>query len=189
MPSKSNIGDGSVRDLPLHDVMNEVCRQLDRAPVEKPCRPVCDSVAEIDIFIRFDPLLCDLQCQYKNARAHRRRHEKDFGKDDPMADIARDIEDSAWCAMQTRYMEVRADRALMQKVQSAQRSEREAAERKKSNEKRQDALMLFFQTEILSRMRQQAKSPAIFDWLLILWLMKRMSHPFSASPSFALIAA
>lgn len=180
-----------MRDTPLHDVMNEVCRRLDREPGVRPCRPPpCEKpAAEIEIFIRFDPLLCDLHRQYRDACAQRRRHEKDFGRDDPMADVARDIEDSAWCAMQTRYMEVRADRALMQKVQAEQRAEREDALRRRESEKRQEALALFYQTEVLGRMRAQSKSPAVFEWLLMLWLMKKMARPFSVTPSFALIAA
>ena len=38
-----------------------------------------------------------------------------------MAEIAIDMEDSAWCAMQTRYIELRAKRHLMARAQDMMR--------------------------------------------------------------------
>lgn len=175
-------------NMSLQDVMNNVSRQLD-AMQPYPDPAPRNILSELEIFASLDPLLGDLQRQYKDARYTRRMQENMFGADDPMADVARDAEDSAWCAMQTRYMEARADRDLMRDVQAIQNEQREEERREKERKEQVRALETYYQADMMARMRKKEKSPPIIEWFIALWLMSRAGQSFSIAPGFARYAA
>lgn len=87
-----------------------------------PRRSTTSALTELQAFQILDPLLARLHKEYLDAKDHRAKAIKDFGQDDPMTDMAMLVEDSAWCAMQARYMELRADRVLMAKAQTLMKS-------------------------------------------------------------------
>lgn len=175
-------------EMSLQDVMNTVARQLD-AMHPHPSHAPRNILTELEIFASIDPLLGDLQRQYKDARYIRRTQEKMFGPDDPMGDVARDAEDSAWCAMQTRHMEVRADRDMMRQVQAIQHEQREDERRERERVDNRARLDTYYQADMMARMKQRTKTPSLFEWLVVLWLMNRMGQPFSIAPGFARFAA
>lgn len=168
--------------------MNHVARQLDAAPrrYAPAPRPV---LSEIEIFASMDPLLGDLQRQYKDARYARRMQEKSFGSDDPMSEVARDAEDSAWCAMQTRYMEVRADRDTMRQMQIIQNEQQAEERREKELEKKRDALETYQRAQSLLLMKKREKTPVIYEWIMIIWLLNRTRMTHSLVPDFKRLAA
>lgn len=137
------------RSLDLQSIMNDVSACIGKAA------QVVSPVTELDAFTHFDPLLARLRKEYLDAKAVRCQSEKDFGKDDPMTDMAVMVEDSAWCAMQTRYMEVRADRALMAKVQELMDGERQKAVQKRGRENLEDALRYYRHFETIERVRKK----------------------------------
>lgn len=148
----------------LISIMNDVSGYLDtvQAPV---------SVAsEMDAFIALDPLLASLHKRYLDAKQFRIRAQAEYGADDGMADMAVIAEDSAWCAMQTRYMEVRKDRAMMAQAQKlmAEALVEEAAERKREKEK--EALKLLELMEFYVRLRENAQKNSAYIWLVYLLL-------------------
>ncbi len=177
-----------MRDLSIQDVMNTVARQLEKAPRRDPSAPR-QILSELEIFASIDPLLGDLQRQYKDARYNRRMHEKTFGADDPMTDVARDTEDSAWCAMQTRFMETRGDRDMMRQMQAIQCEQHAEERREKEQEQQRNALDTFYRADTMMRMKKQAKTPVIYEWLIVLWLMHQRGDRFSIAPGFARFAA
>ena len=64
---------------------------------------------EILIYAELDPILAGLYKEYQNARHHASKLNK-AGKDyQPLAEIASDRRDSAWSALCTRLLELRAD--------------------------------------------------------------------------------
>lgn len=170
--------------------MNAVVRQLDAIKsADRAAATPADPLNELSIFASIDPLLADLQRQYKDARYMRRKQEKEFGRDDAMAEIARDSEDSAWCAMQTRYMEVRSDRDLMREMQAIQNEAREAEVKAREREKQRIALETYYHADAIERMRVSSKTPAIFEWIMLLWFMRGQRNHFSLAPSFSRLAA
>lgn len=171
--------------------MNRVTQELAAVRPADPAgrAPPRDPLDELSIFASIDPLLGDLQRQYKDARYLRRTQEKDFGRDDAMAEIARDSEDSAWCAMQTRYMEVRSDRDMMREMQAIQNEAREAEVKAQEREKQRIALETYQHLDTMERMRASAKAPAIFEWMLLFMLMRNDKARFSIAPSFTRRAA
>lgn len=175
-------------DMSLQDVMNKVARQLDAMHSQRAATPR-NILSELEIFASLDPLLGDLQRQYKDARYIRRTQEQMFGADDPMGDVARDAEDSAWCAMQTRYMEVRGDRDMMRDVQAIQHEQR--AEERRAREERDNRARLdtYYQADMMTRMKKRAKTPSFLEWFFVIWLMNRAGQPFSIALGFARSAA
>lgn len=158
------------KDGSLLDIMNDVSRILDTQPAAPLCVPR-GVMAEIDAFIALDPLLASLNKQYLDAKAHRICAEKEFGASDGMTDMAVILEDSAWCAMQTRYMEVRRDRAMMASVQKLMEESRLAEEAGAKAEKEKHALKMFEQMQIYLYMREAKKSnEAIYLWLAVMFL-------------------
>ena len=176
-------------DLSLQDVMNTVSRELEARGPAEPSRTPANLLDELSIFAALDPVLGDLQRQYKDARYLRRTQEKQFGKDDPMADVARDMEDSAWCAMQTRYMEVRGDRDLMREVQQIQNEQRETERRALEGQRRREALETYYTADMVARMHRRDKAPAILEWVVLLWIMRGQQKALSIMPSFRQLAA
>jgi hypothetical protein len=168
--------------------MNKVASELENFQPAQDNAPR-NLLHELDVFASIDPLLGDLQRQYKDARFMRRMQEKQFGKDDPLGDVARDTEDSAWCSMQTRYLELRSDRDLMREVQAIQNEQREKEMRERDREKQRIALETYYRGELMTRMKQDAKSPSIFEWILWFMLIRRQQNMFSLAPSFSRLAA
>jgi hypothetical protein len=145
----------------LQSILNDVSACIGKAA------PVCPPVTELEAFTRFDPLLARLHKEYLDAKAIRCKSEKDFGRCDPMTDMAVMVEDSAWCAMQTRYMEVRADRRLMAKVQELMEDERHKAAQKREREQLEDALRYYRHFEMIERMRKNNASLLEVWWAML----------------------
>lgn len=159
----------------LQEVMNAVSRQLDAAAV---AAPSLAGMSELDAFIALDPLLSDLHKQYIDARHTRLQAQKEYGPDDPMTEMAIDMEDSAWCAVQTRHMEIRSQRAKMAEAQKIMEEARveEAAQAKKQKEK--DALERYRQMEFFARMNDKNKFNGADIWLALVFLFNRDWFPF-----------
>jgi hypothetical protein len=148
--------------LCLQSIMNDVSAHIVETAV-----PV---LTEMQAFLCIDPLLARLHKEYLDAKDNRCKSEKDFGKDNPMTDMALLVEDSAWCAMQTRYMEVRADRVLMAQAQSLMEEERAKEKQRKEREKSADALRFFNYMEMLMSMRKKEVSSLNWVWAFIFLL-------------------
>jgi hypothetical protein len=169
--------------LCLQSIMNDVS-----AHIVEVAPPV---LTELQAFLLIDPLLVRLHKEYLDAKDTRCKSEKDFGKDDPMTDMALLIEDSAWCAMQTRYMEVRADRNLMAKAQSLMEEERAKEKIRKDREKAAEAVRLYNVMEMLMKIRK--KEAAIINWVwAIIFLLDNKAFSFRTyqpSHQFNMLAA
>lgn len=150
----------------LQDIMNDVSARLDGALLLPPPVPV---LTELQAFLTFDPLLASLHKEYLDAKDNRAKAVKDFGADDAMTEMAMLVEDSAWCAMQTRYMELRADRALMAKAQDLMEEERLAATRQREKENAKDALRYYNYLDMIVRMRRKRESD--MNWAALALLL------------------
>ena len=161
--------------LSLQDIMRDVSARLDGAMA---VAPVFSAGDELQAFMAQDPLLASLHKQYLDAKDMRRKSEKDYGKDDPMTEMALLVEDSAWCAMQTRYMELRDDRILMAKAQETMEEERIMANLKREEENKREALQNYYRMEMLTRARQKSEATAGFLWMALFYLFMCNSGSF-----------
>lgn len=155
-------------DKNLHNVMNEVSLRLDQAA------PACASPAkaldELQAFVILDPLLASLYKQYQDARQHRAQAAKDFGRQDGMTDMASILEDSAWCAMQTRYMEMRAIRSMMAQAQKIREETRLEEERLLQEKKEREAREALEQMQLFSKMHAPKQKSEISLWFAYIML-------------------
>lgn len=176
----------------LLDVMNAVSARLDHMSAS-PRRPVHSRAAldELQTFMLLDPLLADLNKEYLDARGSRLQAEKDYGRGDGMADLAAILEDSAWCALQTRYMELRGDRRMMVQVRQMMDEARCEEEKEARKEKEREALQLYEQMRMFAYMREKNQSSSA-SWWLLLMMLRNPLVPFRdhhASYRFNLLAA
>lgn len=144
--------------------MEDVSKNLDTL---MPLAPTSHKLDELDAFARTDDVLASLQKQYLDAKALRLKSQKEYGADDGMTGMAIDLEDSEWCAMQTRYMELRDNRITLARAQSVM--EEEARVQKIAAEKREQekALNYFYAMERIKDIKENAKT----DYALLIWAL------------------
>ena len=144
---------------------------LAAAPVSvEPCE-----ITELEGFANFDPVLASLIKEYESAKANRLKLIQENGVDDAMAQMAIDMEDSAWCAMQTRYLELREDALLMKRVQKMMHEEQLACEaykadkveRRQQKDKQELAERVRAYMVFLNKVKEQNKVPQILEWLIL----------------------
>lgn len=150
---------------PLQEIMHRVSEGLDR------CHPASAKavLSEFDAFLILDGLLTNLNKQYLDAREQRCNAVREFGTD-CMTDMAAILEDSAWCAVQTRYMELRADR-MMQKRAQALIEETRAAERKaKEAERDKERLAIYNMAQLAAMIKKNGRDEILMMWLAVFYL-------------------
>lgn len=139
--------------------------------------PLC----EFDIFLQQDALLADLNRAYLDAKSHHRTVRHEHGAESPMADIAADLEDSAWCAMQTRLMELRRDGELMRFVQKTILDEQRAEAEKQREDQARQALDVYNRLEAIRLIKEKNKAAHIYEWLAMIIIFHRFLRlPFPA---------
>ncbi len=142
-------------DNALMDVMNSVSQTLDVALCAP--RPSTQVLSELDAFARHDPLLASLRKQYLDAKAMRINAHKQYGGDDGMTDLAMMSEDSAWCAMQTRYLELRDDKAATQAAQEEMVEAERIEKVRKQKEDDEKTLIYFRVLDMIQKIREREK--------------------------------
>lgn len=148
--------------------MNEVSARLDRVPPKQPSVPTQDGLDEMQALMALDPLLASLHKQYLDAKVSRIQAQKEYGAGDGMTEMAAILEDSAWCSMQTRYMEVRADRHLREQANTMveeSRLEIEEAARKKRERETWDYVQAI---QTMVRMREEDRRSMAGWWIILM---------------------
>lgn len=169
-----------MKTLSLQEVMNSIVAHEIVLP-----KPVIAPVEnELEAFIALDPLLANLSKDYKTARSQRKDLQTMFGKDDPMVDVALDMEDSAWCAMQARYLELRKETETMRQAQALIRSleeERiEQALQENYEQKHQKAQEIFYLNRMTTIMKEKNKPSYMLELAYIfLFLMDELRLKFT----------
>ena len=132
---------------------------------------------DFDAFIALDDCMAALHKDYLTARAQRLALQKQYGADDAMTEMAMDAEESAWAALQTRYIECKADHRLVQAMQDLLQNDR-IARQKFDDERRAKAaehwaaFVRFWQT-VFSVQRTRKNQPDIFADLAIIILLQK----------------
>ncbi len=150
----------------LQEIMNAVSGHLDSVLDAPAIASVCTN-DEMAAFMQVDPVLASLNKQYLDAKSIRRQSEKEYGANDGMTMIAADMEDSAWCAMQTRYMELRGDKAMMKAAKEKMAEEAEREERAKNLEKEEEQRRTAERIQMLETIEKRNQADLLF--LLVIW--------------------
>ncbi len=170
--------------------MNIVARQLETVVV---AAPPARALGEMEAFAALDPLLADLNKQYLDARENRVQVLKDFGADEPMSEMALLVEDSAWCAVQTRYMELRAQREMMAQAQAMMQQARMEEELEVKAQKEREADEQYKQLQFVAQMTERKKgtdASGLWLALYVLFFMDQQSfRSYHASHQFNRLAA
>jgi len=157
MPLRTQLWGHFLSDLSLQSIMNDMAAGTIAPPsslaAQKPHLPQ-EPLTEIDAFMAQDTLLAHLHKEFLNAQSEHAQLLKANGADDAMTDVAADMMDSAWCAMQTRLMELRRDGVMMRRVQDMMAaSKRDIAEAAFKVEQKRS--MEFFETmQMMQKMQR-----------------------------------
>ena len=180
---------GNIRNL--QDIMNDVAHRLEQTAMET--RPLkFEKIDEMQAFLYLDPLLSSLNKQYLDAKHNRIAAAKDFGADDGMTEMATLLEDSAWCAMQTRYMELRNDRELRAQANAMIEESVREEKRLRQKDKDKEALRAYEHMQMAERMRKPRGNNDEGLWLLVLMLSVNGGEwfrPYHATHNFNRLAA
>ena len=171
-----------VKEQSLHQIMNEMASRLEvlRPPAPKKKAPM--PLSELEAFMQMDDLLTSLNKDYLDAKAQRIELVALYGDDDAMAEVAMDMEDSAWCAMQTRYLELREEQELMERAQRLMRKAEERIENEKASEKAYEAQQVAHYVKTLANIKEMNKTPKIFEWAFLMLIFKL--EPFNDKPAY-----
>ncbi|MEM6812035.1 MAG: hypothetical protein AAF549_06170 [Pseudomonadota bacterium] len=167
----------------LHQIMNDIVGRLDslqphehsHAPNKKK-KKSRDPLSEIEAFMKLDDLLARLHRQYLEAKAQRKDLTKAHGSNDPMTEIAMDMEDSAYCAFQTRYIEVRQIQEMMARAQRLMREREEEIELEKRKEREKEFQNFILLSKLQEKARQRGRMGG-FEYAVLLLIFNLVPVP------------
>ncbi|HPD83515.1 MAG: hypothetical protein R3D88_05700 [Alphaproteobacteria bacterium] len=171
-----------MKEQSLHQIMNDMASRLEVLHVPASSKRAPTPLSELEAFMQIDDLLMSLNKDYLEAKAQRIELVALYGSEDAMVEVIMDMEDSAWCAMQTRYLELRAERELMERAQRLMRRAEEKIEEEKLREKIYEAHQFAYFVKILEKVKEMNKTPKIFEWAFLLLLFKL--EPFHDRPDY-----
>ena len=166
-------------DLRLQSILNDAANLVASGAVtlqKAPLKPM----SELEAFASLDPLLSSLRKDYLDTKSQRAQALREYGAGDAMVEMAEWAEDSAWCAMQTRYMELRADRPMMIQAQSLMQESLEDYRAQESREKQKEAIKTAQQLLLFQKMREVQDDKKSSLWLLMLLLLTDQNSFFRA---------
>lgn len=179
------------RGSSLLDIMNEVSARLDRVTAQ-PLAARHEPLGELQAFMLLDPLLAGLHKEYLDAKASRMQAQREFGASDGMTDMAVILEDSAWCAMQTRYMELRADPFLHKQANVLVADSYLEKEEQARKRKEEETWRYVQAVQTMVRMRDEDRRVAAGWWIIAMMYFSQavpMFRNHHASHRFNLQAA
>ena len=190
-----------LKEKSLHQIMNEIAQRIDTLEPAfsgdqddyghfKPSdtqqaqlRGDKDPLSEIEAFIQLDEVLAHLYKQYLEAKTYRQQLSAEHGIDDPMTEIALDMEDSAYCAFQTRYIEARQIRELMERAQRLMRQSVEAIERQKTKEREEKYKAFIMISKMQEKTREQNKVGG-FEYAILLLMFNLLPKNAQPTPQY-----
>lgn len=175
-----------MKETSIRDVMNALCRNSgqieDRRKTPRPdaaTRAMPDG-AEIERFMAVDPLTVTLYKRYVDARAQYLSALGDGEKGSAMADIAADLADGAWCALESRIHELRENESARQRARVLEALEAQDRARR-TKENRTDSAADRILIDRKRQEEQQRRNQGNFLFLIwLLWLSSRQGTEYGS---------
>jgi hypothetical protein len=171
-----------VKKQSLHQIMNEMATRLETLQPATPEKRSLVPLSELEAFLQMDSLLASLNKDYLDAKAQRIELIALYGNEDAMVEVAMDMEDSSWCAMQTRYIELREERELVERAQRMMRRVEEKIEQEKARNKAYEAEQFTYYMRAVQKMKEMNKNPKVFEIGFALMLLFKM-YPLNYTPN------
>lgn len=144
------------------------------------------ALSELAAFCQLDPCLAALHKEFLNAKEARLRCVTQHGIDDPLTEMAIYVEDASWCSLQTRYMELRADRGLMRQVQAMMEEDRIARADVEESKNRRLAFVrwMMIEQDRKDHKAYEAQNLACFMLMVALFWNDVFKPSFVSAPVF-----
>ncbi|MFN3828218.1 MAG: hypothetical protein ACK4NR_11415 [Micavibrio sp.] len=167
-----------MKNRDLQSIIEDMALRLDSI------RPDDDGFAmgmlnEVEAYMAVDSTLASLHKEFIDSRRNRLRALEQQGEGSAMADIARDMEDSAKSAMETRILELRQDnmKRMMVERMMAQSHLEEMEEQRQASSKLYARRMAEYHVEErrdkMVQARRIKESEDSFLMMLLMWWMMR----------------
>ena len=153
-----------------------VANRVETLRLEQPAELRKSPMSELEAFIQMDPLLADLHKEFQDVRRNHRDLLFKNGPDDAMAQMAADLEDSAWCAMQTRLLELRGQRILMRKAQRIMHHARREEEERQDRVRALKIASFAQQVATVEKHRQEKGMPGLIEWVIFFYWVQRENN-------------
>lgn len=164
----------------LQNIIREMAARLDSIQSGDDISPP-GTLNEVEAYMAVDPTLARLHKEFMDARLNRLRALEQQGEGSAMADIARDLEESAKSAMETRMIELREDqikRMMVERMMAQTHFEEMDHRRAKSAEVFARRQAEFFaegkHDQMVMVKRQQESEDSFLMLMLMWWLMRQM---------------
>ena len=149
---------GQTTPATVKDILGQIEKRLKTLEVFDTSAPTVslDPLSEVGLYISRDKLLADLYRQYLEAQRNYIISVKRHGTQDAMTEIAQYTADSAYCAMETRLIELRGDPEMQAQIERVQRKQRASYESDMRNRQEEYARRGIVQPDSLSHKTSQA---------------------------------
>lgn len=164
-----------MKNRDLQFIIKDMAARLDsRVPDDVLARP--GMLSEVEAYMAVDATLASLHKEFLEARRNRVRALEQQGENSAMADIARDLEESAQSAIETRMIELRATiakrmmaeqmqaQAQMQEIDECREASGQEFARRQAGYNAESAVMA---------QRKRAGEDSFFTLLLLWWMMRQ----------------
>lgn len=194
-----------VKKMSLKDLMHDMASSPDAlAKAQNDClddghnkNQAIPDMAIVPIYAGLDPLLTELFRQYLEAHRQYKSLTDLRGKDDPMADAARDWMESAESAVQTRMIELRQDdkihaqARLILKQQARREKYNSLMAASKKYQSEQNDLFQRQRMMMAATLRKEGED-GFFMMVYLLWMLRavtdRLTKTLSLASSFMAVA-
>ncbi len=127
-------------------------------------------ISEATPFLGTDEMILVLLKDYLNAKADYQSTLLAFGRDNPMTDVAGDHADSAWCSLQARLFELKADKAALARTALLEKLNNKTCEARHELRVRRERSDQQTARQTIERRRKRARSEDFDNWLAFLIL-------------------
>lgn len=173
-------------DVSLHDILNTLVQGHEITP-DLCDLPPSESLLEEAVYLAdMDDICARLHREYLTAKTQYQKLVRENGQDDPMAEMASDHLESAHSAREARIIELKQNERVMEKLMQRQRAEQQDMREKQTEEKRRQALAVFYRLELSRQISERQAAHTHHEaWLFMLWVVLGM-YPFTAlKPAFS----
>lgn len=167
-----------MKNRDLQSIIQDMALRLDSIRPDEGALPM-GMLNEVEAYMAVDSTLASLHKEFIDARRSRVRALEQQGEGSAMADIARDMEDSAKSAMETRIIELRQDniKRMMVERMMAQSHLEDMEESRQASSKLYARRMAEYhgeeRREQMVQARRVKESEDSFLMMLLMWWMMR----------------
>jgi|MDSW01.1.fsa_nt_gb hypothetical protein len=174
---------GQTTPATIQDILGQIEKRLKTLEVFDTSAPTVslDPLSEVGLYISRDKLLADLYRQYLEAQRNYIISVKRHGAQDAMTEIAQYTADSAYCAMETRLIELRGNPEMQVQIERVQKKQRAAYESDMKKRQEEYARRGITQPDGISQQTRHKETNKSSNMLWFMFMISMMEQEMERS--------